>query len=75
MTSTLRRFQVTPSDVGPTQRISRHQSSLLSTVYLQLYFLLLQVRLPQVRSESYLLVCAEGVELSAWRRNCYSELS
>ncbi|XP_056911584.1 myotonin-protein kinase isoform X1 [Takifugu flavidus] len=34
-----------------------------------------RVWLPQVRSESYLLVCAEGVELSAWRRNRYSELS
>ncbi|XP_019131738.1 myotonin-protein kinase isoform X2 [Larimichthys crocea] len=33
------------------------------------------VRLPQVRSESYLLVCAEGGELLAWQRHCYTELS
>ncbi|XP_034034693.1 myotonin-protein kinase isoform X2 [Thalassophryne amazonica] len=34
-----------------------------------------RVRLPQVRNESYLLVCAEGGELQAWERNCYAELS
>ncbi|XP_059206969.1 myotonin-protein kinase [Centropristis striata] len=35
----------------------------------------LQVRLPQVKSESYLLVCAEGGELQVWERNCFTELS
>ncbi|XP_045896129.1 myotonin-protein kinase isoform X2 [Micropterus dolomieu] len=34
-----------------------------------------RVRLPQVTSESYLLVCAEGGEVQAWERHCYSELS
>ncbi|XP_053187402.1 myotonin-protein kinase [Scomber japonicus] len=34
-----------------------------------------RVRLPQVRSESYLLVCAEGGELQAWERQSYTELS
>ncbi|KAM4619719.1 myotonin-protein kinase [Polymixia lowei] len=34
-----------------------------------------RVRLPQVSSESYLLVCAEGGELQAWKRHCYTELS
>ncbi|XP_037605465.1 myotonin-protein kinase isoform X2 [Sebastes umbrosus] len=34
-----------------------------------------RVRLPQVKSESYLLVCAEGGELQAWERHCYTELS
>ncbi|XP_029924271.1 myotonin-protein kinase [Myripristis murdjan] len=34
-----------------------------------------RVRLPQVRSESYLLVCAEGGELQAWERQCSTELS
>ncbi|TKS83832.1 hypothetical protein D9C73_017973 [Collichthys lucidus] len=34
-----------------------------------------RVRLPQVRSESYLLVCAGGGELLAWQRHCYTELS
>ncbi|XP_008278274.1 myotonin-protein kinase isoform X2 [Stegastes partitus] len=34
-----------------------------------------RVRLPQVRSESYLLVCAEGGELQAWDRHCCIELS
>uniref|UniRef100_A0A3P8SYD5 non-specific serine/threonine protein kinase n=1 Tax=Amphiprion percula TaxID=161767 RepID=A0A3P8SYD5_AMPPE len=34
-----------------------------------------RVRLPQVRSESYLLVCAEGGELQAWERHCCTELS
>ncbi|XP_060911711.1 myotonin-protein kinase [Labrus mixtus] len=34
-----------------------------------------RVRLPQVKSESYLLVCAEGGELQAWERQCYTELS
>ncbi|KAM7398688.1 hypothetical protein PAMA_006543 [Pampus argenteus] len=34
-----------------------------------------RVHLPQVRSESYLLVCAEGGELQAWQRHCYTELS
>uniref|UniRef100_UPI0037E86C93 myotonin-protein kinase n=1 Tax=Semicossyphus pulcher TaxID=241346 RepID=UPI0037E86C93 len=34
-----------------------------------------RVRLPQVRSESYLLVCAEGGELQAWERHSYTELS
>ncbi|XP_042288078.1 myotonin-protein kinase isoform X1 [Thunnus albacares] len=34
-----------------------------------------RVRLPQVRSESYLLVCAEGGELQAWERQCHTELS
>ncbi|XP_028277452.1 myotonin-protein kinase isoform X5 [Parambassis ranga] len=34
-----------------------------------------RVRLPQVMSESYLLVCAEGGQLQAWERHCYSELS
>lgn len=66
MTSTLRRFQVTPSDVVIGQASFQQFSC---------SFLLLQMRLPQVRSESYLLVCAEGVELSAWRRSRYSELS
>ncbi|XP_039634254.1 myotonin-protein kinase isoform X3 [Perca fluviatilis] len=33
------------------------------------------VRLPQVKSESYLLVCAEGGALQAWKRRCYTELS
>ncbi|KAM3868826.1 myotonin-protein kinase [Diretmus argenteus] len=34
-----------------------------------------RVRLPQVRSESYLLVCAEGGELQAWDRHRFTELS
>ncbi|XP_033973228.1 myotonin-protein kinase isoform X1 [Trematomus bernacchii] len=34
-----------------------------------------RVRLPQVTSESYLLVCAKGGELQAWQRTCYTELS
>nr|XP_033466146.1 myotonin-protein kinase isoform X1 [Epinephelus lanceolatus] len=34
-----------------------------------------RVRLPQVKSESYLLVCAEGGELQAWERHCNTELS
>ncbi|KAK5859217.1 hypothetical protein PBY51_003299 [Eleginops maclovinus] len=34
-----------------------------------------RVRLPQVTSESYLLVCAKGGELQAWQRHCYTELS
>ncbi|XP_026227411.1 myotonin-protein kinase isoform X1 [Anabas testudineus] len=34
-----------------------------------------RVWLPQVRSESYLLVCAEGGELHAWERQFYTELS
>ncbi|XP_076606493.1 myotonin-protein kinase isoform X1 [Chaetodon auriga] len=34
-----------------------------------------RVRLPQVRCESYLLVCAEGGELQAWERHWYTELS
>lgn len=34
-----------------------------------------RVRLPQVRSESYLLVCAKGGGLRDWERRCYSELS
>ncbi|KAM7374951.1 hypothetical protein PAMP_007576 [Pampus punctatissimus] len=34
-----------------------------------------RVHLPQVRSESYLLVCAEGGELQAWQRHCCTELS
>nr|XP_020477416.1 myotonin-protein kinase isoform X2 [Monopterus albus]XP_020477417.1 myotonin-protein kinase isoform X2 [Monopterus albus] len=33
-----------------------------------------RVWLPQVRSESYLLVCAEGGELQAWERHLYTEL-
>ncbi|KAM9384311.1 myotonin-protein kinase isoform 2-T2 [Pholidichthys leucotaenia] len=33
-----------------------------------------RVHLPQVRSESYLLVCAEGRALQAWKRHCYTEL-
>lgn len=33
------------------------------------------MRLPQVRSESYLLVCAKGGGLRDWERRCYSELS
>ncbi|KAG7222797.1 hypothetical protein INR49_032416 [Caranx melampygus] len=34
-----------------------------------------RVRLPQVTNELYLLVCAEGEEVQAWERHCYSELS
>ncbi|XP_035846824.1 myotonin-protein kinase isoform X4 [Sander lucioperca] len=34
-----------------------------------------RVHLPQVKSESYLLVCAEGGALQAWKRQCYTELS
>lgn len=34
-----------------------------------------QVWRPQVRSESYLLVCAEGTEGMLWTRHCTSELS
>ncbi|XP_035523024.1 myotonin-protein kinase isoform X2 [Morone saxatilis] len=34
-----------------------------------------RVRLPQVKSESYLLVCAEGGELQAWERHCCTEIS
>ncbi|XP_041808073.1 myotonin-protein kinase isoform X2 [Chelmon rostratus] len=34
-----------------------------------------RVRLPQVRCESYLLVCAEGGELQAWERHWCTELS
>ncbi|KAG5844059.1 myotonin-protein kinase-like isoform X2 [Anguilla rostrata] len=34
-----------------------------------------RVRWPQVRCEGYLLVCAAGAELQAWRRRCSSELS
>ncbi|XP_032367794.1 myotonin-protein kinase isoform X2 [Etheostoma spectabile] len=34
-----------------------------------------RVRLPQVKSESYLLVCSEGGTLQAWKRQCYTELS
>ncbi|XP_028838792.1 myotonin-protein kinase isoform X2 [Denticeps clupeoides] len=34
-----------------------------------------RVRWPQVRCESYLLVCAGGGELPAWERHCSSELS
>lgn len=34
-----------------------------------------RVRRPQVRSESYLLVCAEGTEVMLWTRHCTSELS
>ncbi|KAJ8384414.1 hypothetical protein AAFF_G00205470 [Aldrovandia affinis] len=34
-----------------------------------------RVRWPQVRCEGYLLLCAVGVELQAWRRRCSSELS
>ncbi|XP_036451227.1 myotonin-protein kinase isoform X2 [Colossoma macropomum] len=34
-----------------------------------------RVRWPQVRCESYLLVCAEGGELQMWERHCSSELS
>ncbi|KAI1903347.1 hypothetical protein AGOR_G00026260 [Albula goreensis] len=34
-----------------------------------------RVRWPQVTCEGYLLVCAVGVELQAWRRQCSSELS
>ncbi|XP_029956782.1 myotonin-protein kinase isoform X2 [Salarias fasciatus] len=34
-----------------------------------------RVYLPQVRSQSYLLVCAEGRELQAWDRLCFTELS
>ncbi|XP_069021158.1 myotonin-protein kinase isoform X2 [Embiotoca jacksoni] len=34
-----------------------------------------RVRLPQVRSESYLLVCAKGGVLQGWERPCYTELS
>ncbi|XP_050976354.1 myotonin-protein kinase isoform X1 [Labeo rohita] len=33
-----------------------------------------RVRRPQVRSESYLLVCAEGTELQLWERNCSADL-
>ncbi|KAJ8266066.1 hypothetical protein GJAV_G00125510 [Gymnothorax javanicus] len=33
-----------------------------------------RVRWPQVSRESYLLVCATGTELQAWRRQCSSEL-
>ncbi|XP_068577401.1 myotonin-protein kinase isoform X1 [Cebidichthys violaceus] len=34
-----------------------------------------RVRLPQVKCESYLLVCAGGGELQAWERHYYTELS
>ncbi|KAK2828940.1 hypothetical protein Q5P01_019974 [Channa striata] len=34
-----------------------------------------RVWMPQMRSESYLLVCAEGGELQAWERQFYTELS
>uniref|UniRef100_A0A8P4GJ15 non-specific serine/threonine protein kinase n=1 Tax=Dicentrarchus labrax TaxID=13489 RepID=A0A8P4GJ15_DICLA len=34
-----------------------------------------RVRLPQVKSESYLLVCAKGGELQAWERHCCTEIS
>ncbi|XP_030648674.1 myotonin-protein kinase [Chanos chanos] len=34
-----------------------------------------RVRWPQVRCESYLLVCAEGGELQMWERHCSAELS
>ncbi|XP_051542022.1 myotonin-protein kinase-like isoform X2 [Myxocyprinus asiaticus] len=34
-----------------------------------------RVRRPQVTCESYLLVCAEGAELTLWQRYCSSELS
>ncbi|XP_026184354.1 myotonin-protein kinase [Mastacembelus armatus] len=34
-----------------------------------------RVWLPQVTTESYLLVCAEGGELQAWKRHLYTELS
>ncbi|XP_034745876.1 myotonin-protein kinase [Etheostoma cragini] len=34
-----------------------------------------RVRLPQVKSESYLLVCSEGGTLQAWKKQCYTELS
>ncbi|XP_058646008.1 myotonin-protein kinase isoform X2 [Onychostoma macrolepis] len=33
-----------------------------------------RVRMPQVRSESYLLVCAEGTELQLWERQCSADL-
>ncbi|XP_042621618.1 myotonin-protein kinase-like isoform X2 [Cyprinus carpio] len=34
-----------------------------------------RVRMPQVRSESYLLVCVKGTELQLWERHCSSDLS
>ncbi|XP_071317071.1 myotonin-protein kinase isoform X5 [Trachinotus anak] len=34
-----------------------------------------RVHLPRVMSELYLLVCAEGGEVQAWERHCYTELS
>ncbi|KAI7793310.1 myotonin-protein kinase isoform X1 [Triplophysa rosa] len=34
-----------------------------------------RARKPQVRSESYLLVCAEGTEVMLWTRHCTTELS
>uniref|UniRef100_A0A8C2H0J5 non-specific serine/threonine protein kinase n=1 Tax=Cyprinus carpio TaxID=7962 RepID=A0A8C2H0J5_CYPCA len=33
-----------------------------------------RVWMPQVRSESYLLVCAEGSELQLWERHCSADL-